>query len=212
MDIKSWLSERQFVYTAAIGQAILECCMAWPPREGDHIPDVLQAGGKEHQALKAQTKPRVRDAAISTQVQIRLVVCEVQAMSLHPLFQQLHSMNDHSYFHVQMDTLDACMVTCAGGEPQLYINLYRRGSHNSTSTCTGGGATTLHQHVSCISQGHPPTLEHDPSAQAMETGQPFVRQLTSSLSSRWLPPMSSPTPGTRMSIAATVLPSSFMRM
>src|SRR6056300_20068 len=38
------------------------------------------------------------------------------------------------------------------------------------------------------------------------------RSSTSARSSRWLPPMISPTPGTRMSIAATDLPSSFMRM
>jgi len=38
--------------------------VARPPGEGDDLTDVLQAGGKQQQALKAEAKPAVRHGAV----------------------------------------------------------------------------------------------------------------------------------------------------
>ncbi len=44
--------------------------MASPPGKRDDVPDVLDAGGKQYEPLKAQAEARVRHRAIPPHVQI----------------------------------------------------------------------------------------------------------------------------------------------
>mmetsp|Transcript_57273 Transcript_57273/g.131265 ORF Transcript_57273/g.131265 Transcript_57273/m.131265 type:complete len:347 (+) Transcript_57273:331-1371(+) len=63
--------------------------VAGPAREGDHVADVVDAGGEEDEALKAEAEARVHARPVLAQVRVPLVLNRVDADFLHPLHKHI---------------------------------------------------------------------------------------------------------------------------
>ena len=70
---------------------VLEIHMTRPAGKGDDVTDVFDTGRKADKALEAQAKARVRYGAISSQVQVWLIVLLLEPVVSQPLLQHLHS-------------------------------------------------------------------------------------------------------------------------
>lgn len=74
------------------GVAVSEVCVAGPPREWDGLPNVVEARGKQNEALEAQAEAGVGHGPISAQVQVARVGLLGHPCGFQALFQNLQDM------------------------------------------------------------------------------------------------------------------------